>query len=207
MKSILLPKHTYIIGIDEVGRGPLAGPVAVGAVIFWGKAVPKKLRPGKDSKKLSVRLREEWFTKIQMAEGCGELAYAVSFVSSKIIDSRGLRFAIRKALATSLQKVFKKRNVKAGECYVLLDGGLSAPAQFPHQKTIIKGDEKEPIISLASIAAKVLRDRKMCVLAKKYPNYDFEVHKGYGTAGHYKKIKQHGLSPIHRRSFLKKLVN
>jgi ribonuclease HII len=86
---------------------------------------------------------------------------------------------------------------------VLLDGGLKAPVEFKNQKTIIKGDEKEMVIALASICAKVLRDRKMNLLAKKYSNYGFEKHKGYGTKGHYEAIKKYGMLSVHRKSFLK----
>ena len=89
---------------------------------------------------------------------------------------------------------------------VLLDGGLKAPVEFKNQKTIIKGDEREMVIALASICAKVLRDRKMNLLGKKHPKYGFEVHKGYGTKKHYQAIRKYGLLPVHRRSFLRKIL-
>jgi len=189
----------YTIGIDEVGRGPLAGPVAVGAVVMKGAKVPRHLVPGRDSKQLSAEEREVWFLKIKEAKKRGELDYAVSLVSSKVIDKKGLSFAIRKALAASLDKI----DVDPKKCLVLLDGGLKAPSKFSHQKTIIKGDEKEPVIALASIAAKVTRDRLMMGYAKLYKKYGFEQHKGYGTRFHILKIKQLGLCLLHRKSFLK----
>ncbi len=190
----------YIIGIDEVGRGPLAGPVAVGAV-----AVPRgfdeKLFAGiKDSKKLSPELRQMWFKKIKTLAADRKLSYTVSFVSSQKIDSWGLT----KAISTALERSVSKLAVNPTDCLVLLDGGLKAPAIFKHQKTIIKGDEKEPVISMASIMAKVLRDRKMVEFSKQYPQYGFEVHKGYGTKKHIAAIKEKGMCPIHRRLFLRK---
>jgi ribonuclease HII len=100
-------------------------------------------------------------------------------------------------------KKLEKLGVTAHRSKVLLDGSLKAPRRYVNQKTIIRGDDIEPVISLASICAKVLRDRKMTRLAKKYPRYGFEVHKGYGTKAHYKAIKKHGFSQEHRRSFLK----
>ena len=193
----------YLIGIDEVGRGPLAGPVAVGAVLIRGGKVPKKLQPGKDSKQLSAETRDVWFLKIKEAKKNGELEYAVSFVSAKIIDEKGLSFAIKKALATSLKKVLKNKNINPAECRVLLDGGLKAPVEFLYQKTIIKGDEKEPIIALASIAAKVTRDARMVRYAKEFPAYHFDLHKGYGTKAHYDAILTHNICEIHRQSFIK----
>ncbi len=135
--------------------------------------------------------------------------FAVTFQSEKIIDTKGLSFAIKNALAISIEKLVEK-NKKSGltpaAALVLLDGGLKAPAHFKHKKTIIHGDAKEQTIALASICAKVLRDRRMVAVAKKYPGYGFEVHKGYGTVAHYTAIKKHGLSSIHRRSFLRKLA-
>ena len=95
--------------------------------------------------------------------------------------------------------------MKPKKCLVLLDGGLRAPKRFMYQKTIIRGDEKEYAIALASIMAKVTRDRKMVKLSKKYPLYGFNSHKGYGTKKHYEKIKKCGLCELHRRSFLKQL--
>ncbi|MEY2664805.1 MAG: ribonuclease ribonuclease [Candidatus Parcubacteria bacterium] len=198
----------YLVGIDEVGRGPLAGPVAVGACIFLvdpKSAIFKKHFAGvRESKQLSEIRREEWFAKILAARDIGLIEYAVTFVSERTIDTRGLSYAIRHALERSLRTVVKGI-VDMNDVEVRLDGGLRAPVDFIHQKTIIKGDVKEPCIALASICAKVLRDRRMRTYAKKYPQYGFEVHKGYGTRAHYASIKKFGLTPLHRRSFLKSL--
>lgn len=196
----------YEIGIDEAGRGPLAGPVAVGAVAFKIKdksklkRVFKKIR-GKDSKKLTAREREEWFEVIKTEEEKGNLHFAVSFVGARTIDKKGIVFAIKTALASSLKKI----NANPKTAKVLLDGGLHAPQKYQHQKTIIRGDESELPISLASIAAKVLRDRKMLRFAQKYPVYGFDKHKGYGTKYHCQQIIQYGLSCEHRVSFLRRI--
>ncbi len=198
-----MKKFKYIIGIDEVGRGPLAGPVAVGAVCIPNVFDRKFFAGIKDSKKLTKESREMWFTKIKKMAKEVKLSYAVSFVSSEKIDAWGLTRAIN----TALQRSIRKLDVDPLECLVLLDGGLKAPAVFKNQQTIIKGDEKEPVISAASIMAKVLRDRKMIAFARKYPGYGFEIHKGYGTQKHLANIKKSGMCPIHRRSFLKSIVD
>ena len=210
MKDISKKIPQWTVGIDEVGRGPLAGPVAVGAVCVDMAHAKEKLSRAdfralfsgiKDSKKLSPQKREEWYLKIVSAKKSGLLDFAVTYISAKEIDTKGLAPSIRKALQKSLKKVAPDPT----HTRVLLDGSLYAPAEYTDQKTIIKGDLKEPIIGLASIVAKVSRDRLMTRYSKKYPQYDFEVHKGYGTRTHYEKIKRYGLSPLHRKSFLKRL--
>lgn len=187
----------FVVGIDEAGRGPLAGPVAVGAVV-----VPFGKKPlfsiAKDSKQLSSARREEIFKEIRAAKKLGTLDFAVSLVSAKVIDEKGIVFAIRRAIKNCLNKLA----VPPHQTLVLLDGGLSAPDHFLFQETIIRGDQSEPIIGLASIAAKVTRDAYMIKIAKKYPNYGFEVHKGYGTVAHRSCLKKHGVCEIHRRSFI-----
>ncbi|MES2216229.1 MAG: ribonuclease HII [Patescibacteria group bacterium] len=191
-------KPKYIIGIDEVGRGPIAGPVAVGSCVFLTPQARKLFRGVKESKQLTEEQREMWFARIEEARESGHVDFCVTFQSHRIIDTKGLSFAIRTALATSLESL----NIHHESARVLLDGGLKAPAHYRDQKTIIKGDEKETIIALASICAKVLRDRRMNLLAKKYPQYKFEAHKGYGTRGHYRALKKYGILPMHRLSFL-----
>jgi ribonuclease HII len=214
----------YIIGIDEVGRGPIAGPVAVCAFLctpgFFDHhpALNTKhpsserrggntLPPLRDSKKLSKIQREKWFEYLKMKKSEGECDYAVSYVSAENIDTFGISKAIKKALETSLYKVTTKAGtpISVSEVSVYLDGGLYAPEEFVHQETIIKGDELHPVISAASIVAKVSRDRIMTQFSKEYPLYGFEKHSGYGTASHYSAIKTHGITPIHRKSFLGKL--
>jgi ribonuclease HII len=160
---------------------------------------------------LSEKSREAWFAAIESAREAGKIDFAVSFQSEKSIDKNGISFCIKKCIADGLTEIIQSPNggfapdFHSDNFLILLDGGLKAPAHFRNQKTIIHGDDKEPIIALASITAKVLRDRRMRSLAKKYPDYDFDQHKGYGTAAHYAAIEKYGLSPIHRKSFLKKL--
>jgi len=193
-------KTKYLIGIDEVGHGPIAGPVAVGAFVFLKLESKKFFKGVKESKQLSEAKREIWFKKIQEAQKLGLINFAVNFQSEKIIDKKGISFAIKEALRVSL----KKLKINPDKCKVLLDGGLKAPIEYKDQKTIIKGDTKEMVIALASICAKVLRDRKMREWGKKYPEYGFDVNKGYGTKRHYEAIKKLGLISLHRKSFLQK---
>lgn len=191
----------YLIGIDEAGRGPLAGPVAVGVFAVRSKAVLKNFKGVKDSKQLSEKQREEWFRLIQIHAKEGIVKYAVSMSSSEVIDTQGIVHAIRSALNRCLKRL-ERHEFATIDSRILLDGSLYAPDRYINQKTIIDGDAKEPIIALASICAKVTRDRKMKRLGKEYPYHGFEIHKGYGTKAHYKAIKKHGLTPDHRRSFL-----
>jgi len=192
-------KTKYPIGIDEVGRGPIAGPVALGALVFLDRRAVSYFRGVKESKQLTEKKREIWFKKIEIAKKNKIIDFSVVFQSEKIIDKKGIIYAINKALSQALRKL--KINPK--KCKVLLDGGLKAPEEYIDQKTIIKGDEKKMIIALASICAKVMRDRKMVKFGKEYPEYGLEIHKGYGTKKHYEAIGKYGLSSIHRRSFIK----
>ena len=192
---------TYLIGIDEAGRGPLAGPVAVGAVMLpldfdWGL-----IEGVRDSKKLSEKKREELFERTRELERSSLLHVAVSTSSALYIDTYGIVPAIKRALKEALSRF----EVEPSDCRVLLDGSLAAPGEFIHQETIVGGDDTEPVISLASIMAKVTRDRLMRRLAAKYPAYDFDVHKGYGTLKHRETILKRGLCNIHRQSFCRKL--
>ncbi|MFA6601732.1 MAG: ribonuclease HII [Candidatus Paceibacterota bacterium] len=193
----------YLIGIDEVGRGPIAGPVAVGVFVFLKSGAVRFFKGVKESKQLSEAKREEWFAKILKIQKSGVVDFCVSFQSRKKIDLKGLSWAIKQAVKSSLNKVCVNSNISSNNCQVLLDGGLKAPAEFLNQKTIIKGDEKETVIALASICAKVLRDRRMIKLGQRYPQYGFEIHKGYGTGRHYGAIKKYGMLEEHRRSFLR----
>lgn len=191
-----------VIGIDEVGRGPIAGPTAVAAFVLSGKIKSPQLNgkpvPMRDSKKLTRGERECWYAEISRLQKEGKCAFSVTMISAKEIDRIGIAVAIRKALAVCLVKIGANSDQT-----ILLDGSLYAPKEFKRQKTIIKGDEKEQSIALASIAAKVTRDRHMLRMAKKFPQFGFETHVGYGTKKHYAAIKKHGLCPLHRKSFLK----
>jgi len=202
----------FIVGIDEAGRGPLAGPVAIGAVIVKKDFNAKLVAAikNKDSKKLSHQKREIWFEQIKKWKKEGLLNYHVALVSNTIIDTEGISYAIKKGMAECLKKVMNQKGsgkkILESECLILLDGSLYAPKEFLNQKTIIKGDEKHFQIGLASIVAKVTRDRKMEQMAEQFPEYGFEVHKGYGTDLHRKMIKKHGASEVHRKSFLTRIV-
>ncbi len=194
---------TYIIGIDEVGRGPLAGPVTLCAVRVEA-GVYKKLQKnkklpalGRDSKKLSRKEREKYSKILCDLAQEGKLQFTIVMQSNTVIDTKGLSFAIKKSLTLCLQKLSATE-----KDIILLDGGLKAPKEFTNQQTIIKGDEKHSIIAWASILAKVHRDNYMTKMAKKYPQYGFEKHMGYGTKVHRDAIQKHGPSPIHRKSFL-----
>lgn len=195
-------KRTYCIGIDEAGRGPLAGPLSLGVCVVPMTYSFKLFRNLKDSKKLTETKRELFFKIMNEEKKKGNLDFAVGFASEKIIDNKGLTFAVKKAMKEALQKL----HVSPDDCEVFLDGGLKAPEEYISQQTIIKGDEKIPVISLASIVAKVLRDKKMKALGKKYPAYGFEVHKGYATKSHREAILQFGVLPTHRKLFLRKLM-
>lgn len=189
-----------LIGIDEVGRGPLAGPVCVCAVFVIADHAPRvrrALRGITDSKKLSAAKREEWLVKIDTLRREGLLDYTCAFVGQKIIDQRGMSHAIR----TAINRTLRGYRGREEHCDIKLDGLLHAPHTFIHQKTIIGGDEKEWIISTASVIAKVKRDRKMERLAKKYPLYGFDIHKGYGTQKHREAIRTYGMCELHRQSY------
>ena len=197
----------YIIGIDEVGRGPLAGPVAVCSFLmkddsFLKNQKDNKLPKLKDSKKLSKKQREVWFEFLKRQKEEGNCDYAVSFISPQNIDKFGIAKCIQKALDQSLLNLTKTNILETSYCKLMLDGGLKAPVEYVNQETIIKGDELYPVISLASIVAKVSRDAIMTKYGKEYPEYGFEKHSGYGTLSHYEAIKKYGQTPIHRKSFI-----
>lgn len=185
----------FIAGIDEVGRGALAGPLVIGAACgFWNKENKKLLIGIRDSKKLTFKQKEEWFSKFKKSR----LAFYTVSISNRLIDKKGVSWTLKTGVARILKKLKRRPDL------VLLDGGLKAPLKYK-QKTIIKGDDKIPLISAASIYAKVKRDKLMMKLDGKYP-YGFKDHKGYGTKKHYQNIKKNGISHLHRRSFLRKIV-
>jgi len=192
----------HIVGIDEVGRGPLAGPVTVCACRVASDFDFSAFKGIKDSKQLSPQKREEWFLKISSMKSQGLVDFAHTSVSAEEIDSIGISKAIEKAIHVALDALALVPEATR----ILLDGSLKAPKKFLIQETIIKGDEKIPIISAASIVAKVMRDRHMEEQARLYPNYGFEAHKGYGTDEHCKAIRKLGISPIHRKSFLSNIL-
>ena len=199
----------WLIGIDEAGRGPLAGPVAVGVLVVphnfdWS------LIPGvNDSKKLSEKKREAIYTRTLELVAEGKLSYIVEMPTAKAIDKQGIAVVIRAAIDKSLQTLSSRQDLdlRWGECVVKLDGSLYAPSYCVHQETIIKGDAKEKVIGLASIMAKVTRDRYMKKIADRtaFQAYDFSRHKGYGTLAHRTAIAQNGLSTLHRVSYCRNI--
>ncbi len=185
-------------GVDEVGRGPLAGPVAVGVA-----SVPKdfdwrKLNGVTDSKKLSEKKREEIYKKARRLKAAGQIDFTVSMVSAGVIDKRGIVPAIELALNRSLQRLGVEDTMD-----IKLDGGLKAPDNFKNQETVIKGDAKVKEIGLASIVAKVERDKYMERKSAEpiYAPYKWHENKGYGTKVHRAAIKKNGLTKLHRRTF------
>jgi ribonuclease HII len=189
-------KKKWLIGVDEAGRGPLAGPVAVGVVKIpadfdWGL-----ISGVGDSKQVTSKNREVIFKRAKELRKEGRLDFVVMMGSAKEIDEKGIAVVIRK----SIEKSVKKLKLNPKECFIKLDGALRAPSQFS-QETIIKGDSKELVIGLASICAKETRDEYMRKVSKQFPLYEFEVHKGYGTTVHRRLITEHGLSSIHRVSY------
>ncbi|MEM9336654.1 MAG: ribonuclease HII [Patescibacteria group bacterium] len=192
------------VGIDEAGRGPLAGPVAVGVVVVPGSFDWQSKLPGvTDSKKLSEAKREEFFEMAKHLKKAGELDYTVAMVSAKVIDREGIVRAIARAMARTI----KRLKLDPKEVFIKLDGSLKAQREYK-QQTIIKGDLTEPEISLASIMAKVTRDRYMTRIAAQpsFAPYAFHIHKGYGTQAHREVIMKKGLSVEHRTTYCKNLT-
>ncbi len=192
----------WVIGVDEAGRGPLAGPVAVGLVALpEGFSVAKAFPGVADSKKLSADAREALYTRIEQYAALGTLRFCARFSSARYIDTHGITRAVDRALVSGLRRLALPHQ----DAHIMLDGLLKAPSYYT-QETIIRGDDLVPLISLASIVAKVRRDRLMRRLANEHPSWGFDQHKGYGTPAHYQAMEEWGLSAIHRRSFCKSFV-
>lgn len=179
-----------ICGVDEAGRGPLAGPVCAAAVIL-----PANLElPGlTDSKKLTDKRRRELFPMIKEKA----IAYGIGFASEREIDE----INILQATFLAMERAIAQLNVCPD--LALIDGNREKDFGIP-VKTVVKGDSLSANIAAASILAKVSRDDVMMALAEQYPQYGFEIHKGYGTKAHYEALRAYGASPVHRSSFLKK---
>ena len=180
-----------VCGVDEAGRGPLAGPVCAAAVI---------LPPGceidglNDSKQLTEKKREALFPVIQQQA----LAWSVAYAEVEEIDSLN----ILQATFLAMRRAVEGLSLPAD--YALIDGNRLPPLAIPGE-TVVKGDSRSMSIAAASVLAKVSRDHVMLDLDRQFPQYAFAQHKGYGTALHYEKIKEHGVSPVHRLTFLKNL--
>ena len=181
-----------LCGIDEAGRGPIAGDVFAAAVILDPNNPIEGLN---DSKKLSPKKREGLYEEIRAKA----LDYCVSRISVSEIDKTDILSADLLAMRCAFERLEPFSGI------VLVDGDVLPELEFGGElKNVIGGDAKSEAIAAASILAKVERDRYMCEMSVKYPQYGFEKHKGYGTKAHYEAIEKYGLCPIHRRSFLKK---
>ena len=179
-----------ICGVDEAGRGPLAGPVCAGAVILPANAEIPGLN---DSKKLSDKRRRELYPIIKEKA----IAYGIAFADHKEIDEINILQATYLAMERAINQLSVKPEL------ALIDGNRAKDFGIPVE-TVIHGDSLSASIAAASVLAKVTRDDYMLEMANTYPGYDFEIHKGYGTKAHYAALTKLGASPIHRMSFLKK---
>jgi ribonuclease HII len=187
-----------IVGVDEAGRGPLAGPVAVGVVVVRDGYDILATFPGlNDSKKLSEKKREELFRILQDEMRAGNVRATVTLASAAMINGKGIVHAVRHGVTKGVRKLLP--NPEEGK--VWLDGSLAAPPEYA-QEVVIGGDGRIPAIMLASVAAKVTRDRYMRKLDAAYPGYGFAVHKGYGTKAHRDAIRTHGICAAHRTGFI-----
>lgn len=181
-----------VCGVDEAGRGPLAGPVYAAAVIL---PVGTEIAGLNDSKKLSEKKREELFDIINDVA----ISVSVGTASEKEIDEINILNATFLAMKRAVE------GLEISPDYAIIDGNRAPNLEIPTE-TVVKGDGKVISVAAASIIAKVSRDRFMLKMAEQYPEYQFEKHKGYGTCLHYEMIEKYGVSPIHRKSFLKKIL-
>lgn len=190
-QSLFEKGYHLICGVDEAGRGPLAGPVCAAAVIL----PPNVDIPGlNDSKKLSDKRRRELFPIIKEQA----VAYGIGFADHSLIDE----INILQATFYAMEQAITQLSVKPD--FALIDGNREKDFGLPVQ-TVVQGDSLSASIAAASILAKVTRDNLMLQMAQEYPQYGFEIHKGYGTKAHYAALQEYGPCPIHRMTFLKKL--
>jgi ribonuclease HII len=179
---------SFVAGVDEAGRGPLAGPVVAAAVIFFDYT---KIPEVFDSKQLTEKVREELFEVLTSRD---DIIFAFAEVDNDEIDRINILQATHLAMRTAVDKLSQKPD------FVLIDGNPVKSMPYPN-RSVVKGDAKCAAISAASIIAKVHRDRLMCKYAELYPEYGFDIHKGYGTAAHIEAVKTYGATPIHRKTF------
>lgn len=198
VKMVRNTNNIFIGGIDEAGRGPLAGPVSVALMIaprgfrFWHPRLGKI----RDVKKMTPRMRRMWYDYLSSHP---QLSWTHAYVTSRVID----RVNIARAVDRGVRRLVARTKTKPN--FVFLDGSLALPDTIPH-KVVIRGDETIPVVSAASVIAKVRRDRYMVRMAKRFPAYDFELHKGYGTKKHVQLLKAFGPSPLHRASFIRSFI-
>jgi len=188
----------WVIGVDEVGRGCLAGPVMVGVFAIRADAIEWLVEQGvADSKVLTSARRKQLFETLERAARAGTIHYAVAMQSSSVIDDIGIVEAIRLCIAEALAAV----EIPPEQTHIYLDGGLRAPVEWKHQSTHIKGDRDYPVIGAASIMAKVLRDDYMMQLGTQFPEYCWGRNMGYGTVVHRTALHNNGLTKHHRVLF------
>ncbi len=185
-------KFRFIAGLDEAGRGPLAGPVVAACVCF--RRLPDFTV--RDSKKLSPQQRQTLFPKI-----CNTAFYSFGLVDHRIVDSENILQATYSAFHKAIRKFLEKTNIAISDVVFLVDGPLFQTGLPIHARSIVDADDFIPEVSAASILAKVLRDRIMCGYDRLYPQWGFVRHKGYPTPEHYHAIEKNGFSRIHRRTF------
>ena len=185
--------YTLVCGVDEAGRGPLAGPVCAAAVIL---PLDCEISGLNDSKKLSEKKREALYGVILEKA----VSYSIAFGTLEEIEEHNILNATYLAMNRAIE------GLKIRPDYALIDGNRVPTAITVPCETIVKGDSHSCSIAAASILAKVTRDRLLLEYDEKYPEYGFAAHKGYGTAAHYAAIKEHGITPVHRRSFLKNVL-
>jgi ribonuclease HII len=194
-RALLTQGCARIAGVDEAGRGPLAGPVTAAAVIFppaWIVAgLPRPLRGLNDSKQLTAGEREDYFAVLTSH---GEVSYAVAWSDNEVIDQINILQATFRAMNEALGRL------QPAPAHVLVDGNQRSTVRWP-QTPVIEGDAKSYSIAAASVLAKVTRDRMMLEHDRQWPQYGFAGHKGYGTKEHLAALAAHGPCPLHRRSF------
>ena len=219
-----LSEYSRLIGIDEAGRGCLAGPVVAGACVFSQRLFesPEALEKSaliNDSKQLSAESRASQFTVLEALRAQGLIDVAVAFGSVAEIAEHNILGATRLAMQRAIEQLAQQADgwslphmaaadplfQSASEIKIIVDGRPLKPFPYAHEG-VVKGDAKSLSIAMASIAAKVTRDREMLRLAETYPEYGFAQHKGYGTAAHRAALMKHGASPIHRELFLRKVL-
>lgn len=183
--------YKFIAGVDEAGRGPLAGPVCVASVILPDGAYLEKIN---DSKKLTDKVKDKLYDEIKEIA----VAYSIVLISHEEIDRLNILYATFKGMRDAVNELSVKPD------FVLIDGNKISGMELPHE-CVVKGDSKSISIAAASILAKVTRDRYMMELDEKYPEYNFKKHKGYPTKEHYEALKKYGASEVHRKSFNLKL--
>jgi ribonuclease HII len=191
--SFLAGTTEIIAGTDEAGRGPIAGPVVAAAVIFDKKTFHNGVN---DSKKLSEKKRNELFEWI--ISNC--ISYGVGIISHEEIDEINILQASLKAMVNAVEQLNKKPGL------ILIDGNKTFLSEI-QTKAVVKGDAKSFSIAAASIIAKVTRDKMMYKYSKKYPNYLWDKNKGYPTKAHIEAVKKFGITPLHRKTFLSKIIN